>query len=75
VISSGEKCQATPVRAKNEPDAETPAALEIVSLQSTNAQPGMKVRFTKSIADCIDSSRHFAPARLRQFPNIPPKRF
>ncbi len=75
MIARREKCEATSLGAKNEPDGETCTALEIVSLKTSNAQTGMKMRFPKSIADCVDCSRHFAPARFRELPNIPPERF
>ena len=62
MIGRREKCEATSLGAKNEPDGETGTALEIISSKPTNAQTGMKMRFPKSIADCVDYSRHFAPA-------------
>ena len=62
MIGRREKYEATPLGAKNKSDLETGAALEIVSSKPPNAQTGMKVRFPKSIADCIDCSRYFAPA-------------
>ena len=75
MVAGGKKRQATTLGVEDEPNVQTCATLEIVLAKATNAQPRMKVRFSKSVADCIDRSRHLAPARFCELPDIPPKDF
>jgi hypothetical protein len=75
MVAGGEESEVTSLRPKNQPRIQSGAAFEIVFAKATNAQTRMEVGFPKTISDCIDCSRHFAPARFRKFPNIPPKGF
>jgi hypothetical protein len=75
VIAGREKRQAALFGAKDEADIDACPAFEVVSPKAANAQTGMKMRAPKSIADGIDCSRHLAPSRFREVPNVSPKRF
>jgi hypothetical protein len=75
MIAGGKKFQATLLGAENKPESDAGPAFEIVWSQAANTKTGMKMRLPKTVADCIDGSRHFAPSGFREFPNIPPKGF
>ena len=74
MVSDGEERQAAFLRTKNDPNVEVHSAFEVILSKATNAQARMKVRFPKSVANSIDCTRYFPPARFREFPNIPAKR-
>ena len=75
MIVDGKKRQAAFLGAKNKPDIDACPAFEIVLPKAADAQAGMKMRLPKTVANRIDGARCLAPARFREFPNIPPKRF
>lgn len=75
MIAGGEELKASFFCTKDKPKVYAGTALEIIFTEATNTQARVKMRFPKSVADCIDCARHFAPARFRKFPNPAPKRF
>jgi hypothetical protein len=74
MVARGEERQTAFLRTKEQPNIEGYSAFEVILSKATNAQARMKVRFPKSVANSIDCPRYFAPARFREFPNIPAKR-
>jgi len=75
MIAGSKEFEATLFGTENEPDCDARPAFEIVLSKAANAQTGMKMGLPKTVTDCIDSSRYFAPSGFRELPNIPPKGF
>jgi hypothetical protein len=75
VVTSRKEGQAAFLRPENNPKGQTGPTFEIVLPKTPNSQAGMKMWFSKTIADGINRSRHLPTLRFRKFPNIPPKRF
>lgn len=54
------KVQHAALGAKDQPSFQPGAAFEIVAPKPANAQARMKMRFAKTVSDCIDHARDLA---------------
>ncbi len=62
VVAGGDEVEDSTARAEHEAQFEAGATLEVVALQTANAQAGMQMRCAEAVADGVDYARDLATA-------------
>ncbi len=69
MITCGDEIQSTPSRAKNKPQPKTNATFKVIAFEAANAETGMQMRGSETIANSIDDARDLTPTRFRKRAN------
>ena len=69
MIACGDEIEDTAFGMKNKPQPKTQAAFKVIAFETANAQTGVQMRGSETIANGIDNARDLTQSRFRKGAN------